>query len=497
VSSEEALAPVHEDLLPEEEVAQVGGHLGALLAGCAVSSSLALARLIEAIPDGKLVSLAVLSMAIAGIWVVLTRPNLTVVVLVSYLPFSQAYPAPIFGLPGLNGSNLALGVGIAGWIASGLRRERRPFGPFEYVLLLYLLLGALGAIRGQLRGGGIDFVDLAMDYRWWVAPPLLFFVARGTVEEEDDANAILIALAYVTFLIAALTWMEGISLRDRRDIEQQRVSGVLGQPNTMGAFLAYYGAPLLALAVSRGRWLVRGLALAAFLVTARAIIFTFSRGALLALGVGSAAVVGMVSPVGVGAVAAVGLVARSQPQYLPDSVRDRFAQTATEDTEIYADDVESRLDKSSAERLNLWRGGLEIMRRHPIAGVGLKTFARAVPAYTPVPIEEGGARDAHNAYILTGAELGVPAVLLLVGVLIRFGFATLGSWRHGRDPAERRLALACLGCLTAVIVSCMFGSRFAEDALIGGFWMINGTLFALRMREEPEDEEAEDEGDFA
>jgi O-antigen ligase len=497
---ESALAARGEDIeqADDEESPEATGQLVAALAACALASGFALARVVDAEPDGKLVSLAVLAMLAAAAWTVVSRPNLAVVILVAYFPFSHAYPFPLLGLPGLNGSNLALVLGAAAWMASGFRRERRPFGVFEYLIVAYLVLGALGAVRGQLRAGGIDAVDLAMDYRWWAAPTLLFFVARGTIEAEDDANAVLAVLAYTTFLIGALTWMEGIGLRGGRDIEAQRVAGVLGQPNTMGAFLAYYGAPLLAVAVAKGRWVPRVLCVAAFLVVLRAIIFTYSRGALLALMAGSAAVLGMVNPVGVGVVGAGGLAIRSYPQVLPESVRARFAQTAEKDTDIYAESIEGQLDKSSAKRLNLWRGGFAMVRQQPIVGLGLKTFARLADVYAPDPIEEGGARDAHNAYILTAAELGLPALFLMVAILVRIGLAALGSWWRGRDRGERRLALACLGCVTAVVLSCMFGSRFSEDYLIGGFWLLAGTLCALRMRDDDEEDpdgEGPDHGD--
>jgi O-antigen ligase len=248
------------------------------------------------------------------------------------------------------------------------------------------------------------------------------------------------------------------------------------------------------MAVAKGRLLSRALCLAAFLVVGRAIIFTFSRGALLALLAGSGVVVGMVNPLGVGVVATGGLVARANPQLLPDSVRDRFGHTGTQG-HMVGEGVEDQLDKSSAERLNLWRGGLNMIRQHPVLGTGLKSFARLAPIYTPNPIEEGGARDAHNAYILTGAELGLPALLLMLSILVGLGLAALGSWWWGADRGERRLALACLGCLAAVIVSCMFGSRFSEDALIGGFWLLAGVLTALRLRDQEDDADEEDSGD--
>ena len=485
----DSITEAESDALDSDDAPGADAHLRAALVGCAIASGFGLARVIEASADGKLVSLLVLGMAVAGAWMAFTRPSLISAILIAYLPFSQAYPSPIFGLPGLNGSNLALTLGIAAWVASALSRERRALGILGVLVVAYLVLGALGAVTGQLRLGGIDVGDLLTDYRWWAAPIVLFFIARGTMEDGDDANAFLANLAYVTFVIGALTWMDGIEFRDRRAIEDQRVPGVLGQPNTMGAFLAYYGAPLLALAVAKGRWVSRALCLAAFLVVARSIIFTFSRGALLSLLAGSAAVVGMVNPVGVGVVGAAGLVARSNPQVLPGSVRDRFAQTADEDTDIYAESVEGQLDKSSAERLNLWRGGLAMMRAHPIGGVGLKRFQGIVVVYAPEPVDPEGAKDAHNAYILTGAELGLPALFVMLAILVGIGFAALGSWWRGPDLAERRLALACLGCVAAVMVSCVFGSRFSEDALIGPFWLLAGALSALRTRPDDDDEE--------
>lgn len=494
MSTQSALAAQGEDIesADSERSRGAAGQLPTTLVACVLASGFALARAIEANPEGKIVSLALLAMVAAGAWTVVLRPSLVVVILIAYLPFSRAYPFPIFGLTGLNGSNLALGLGVAALVVSSLQRERRPFGVLEYLVVGYLVLGALGAIRGQLLVGGIDVGDLLMDYRWWAAPTILFFVARGTVEDEGDANALLTSLAYTTFLIGALTWVEGVQMRGGRSIEEERVPGVLGQPNTMGAFLAYYGAPVLALAVAKGRWVPRALCLAAFLVVGRAIIFTFSRGALLALLAGSAAVVGMVSPLGVGIVGAGGLVARSYPQIMPDSVRDRFGQTGA-DGAMLGEGIEDQLDKSSAERLNLWRGGFAMIREYPITGTGLRTFAKLVEDYTPDPLEEGAPRDAHNAYILTAAELGLPALLLMLAILVRIGLAALSSWWRGRSREERRLGLACLGCLAAVLVSCMFGSRFAEDALIGGFWLLGGTLCAVRTFPHDDEEDAESE----
>ena len=98
----------------------------------------------------------------------------------------------------------------------------------------------------------------------------------------------------------------------------------------MGAFLVYYGVPLLALAVG-ARPFRRGLPyLAAFLVVARATLYTFSRGAYLALAGGSATVLLFGNPLllaaagGGGAVAVVLL-----PSLVPTSVVERLDETTT------------------------------------------------------------------------------------------------------------------------------------------------------------------------
>lgn len=472
-----------------------GERRAAVLGGIAIATGLSAARFLDVNPDGKLISLLMLGFALVAGFTAVSRPCLVTVVVIAYVPFSRAYSYPLLGLPGLNGANLVLVLGFVAFVVSSFRRERQMLIGFEWVLLVYLMLGLVGGVRGQLWGGGVDVVDLFMDYRSWAAPALLFFVARGTIERAEDGEAMLLVLGYTTFLVGILTWLEGVEMRGGRSIEEERVLGILGQANNMGAFLAYYGAPLLALAVAPGRWLRRGVSFFAFLVVARAIIFTYSRGALLALAAGSAAVGGLVSPLGVGVLGAGGLAARSFPQLLPDAVRDRFAQTSDEEADIYGGDLESQLDSSSAQRLNLWRGGVAMMQEYPLIGVGLKMFPQAVAFFVPEDIGEQHARDAHNAYILTGAELGLPALLLMITLLLWIGVAGLGSWWRGRHPPERRLALACLGCLTAVMVSCMFGSRFAEDTLIGPFWCLMGALFAVRAEPVEDDEEPDEDTD--
>jgi O-antigen ligase len=83
-------------------------------------------------------------------------------------------------------------------------------------------------------------------------------------------------------------------------------------------------------------------------------------------------------------------------------------------------------------RLKLWRAGLRMIADHPVTGVGVGRFKMYALSY--------GADDdpelvhiAHNTYISIGAEMGVPGLVLYLGL---FG-ATLRSLVRLHENAGR------------------------------------------------------------
>jgi len=294
-------------------------------------------------------------------------------------------------------------------------------------------------------------------------------------------------MAWTTFLVGADTWKEGLDRSSFGSVDKARVRGLMEQANSMGAFLTYYGVPLLALAVG-ARPVRRALPyFAAFLVVARATLYTFSRGAYLALAGGSATVLLFGNPLllaaaGGGGVAAMVLF----PSLVPSSVRERFDDTTT-GTPVYAGDGTAvTLDRSSAHRLVIWRGAAGMIAAQPLQGVGLGRFQRVIGSYTEVPLRKDDPHDAHNAFILVAAETGLPSLAVLLLLFAAWGLLALRLRLGHRHPVDRSLGLAFLGSLVAVIVSCMLGSRFSDEALIGWFWMLAAlVVVATRFREPP------------
>jgi O-antigen ligase len=439
---------------------------------------LAAARFIDVAEDGKAMLLFGTSFFLAITSAAVLRPRWYLPLAAAYLPFSRVYPLPLGGVSGANMTNFVLALGFVALASS--RAQGRPPLPAriaDLLALAYVAVASLALLPAYTADP--DLLDLAMTYRTWLAPMLFYLFARGLVRNREDVRGLLWLMAWTTFLIAVDVWREGLERSSRGSIDAARVRGLMEQANSMGAFLVYYGVPLLALAVG-SRSLRRAIPyLAGFLVAARATLYTFSRAAYLALAAGSATVLLFGNPLLLAAAGGGGAVAMALfPSLVPSSVRERLDDTTTHNKVYEGDGTAVTLDRSSAHRLVIWRGAARVIAAHPVQGVGLGRFERVIGYYTEVPLRRSDPHDAHNAFILVAAECGLPALGLLL--VLFAAWALLGlrlRFRHAH-PVDRSLGLAFLGTLGGVVTSGLLGSRFSDEALIGWFWMLAGLAAA-------------------
>jgi O-antigen ligase len=123
---------------------------------------------------------------------------------------------------------------------------------------------------------------------------------------------------------------------------------------------------------------------------------------------------------------------------------------------------------SEEGRLKVWARGLDYMAGSPVFGVGVKNFPVAEGTISPLArlAERGiGVRwgAAHNSYVQVGAELGIPGLLLFIG-LIWSAFKALGrATRPGGEAA--RLAQSLMAALVGFMVGAFFLSLAYTDML--------------------------------
>jgi len=120
-----------------------------------------------------------------------------------------------------------------------------------------------------------------------------------------------------------------------------------------------------------------------------------------------------------------------------------------------------------------FRTGLEMIKAHPLLGVGPERVGALFRQYVPPDIKrlpEGWYGHLHSIYIHYAAERGIPAMLVLVWMLVQM---TIDFWRGARrQPAGRGDARFVLHAATAVMIGVM----------LEGFFEVNlGTSGVLEM----------------
>lgn len=130
---------------------------------------------------------------------------------------------------------------------------------------------------------------------------------------------------------------------------------------------------------------------------------------------------------------------------------------------------------STVERIDCWAEALSIWRSHPLAGVGLGRFG------------EFHYMTAHNSYLLTLAELGLPGMLLFTAIVyvsakipveVLRRFPRPGRGQPDDDAAvARRWATAYLAAFAGLVVGIFFLS-FSYHYVLWIYLGLAGALYS-------------------
>jgi putative inorganic carbon (HCO3(-)) transporter len=117
-----------------------------------------------------------------------------------------------------------------------------------------------------------------------------------------------------------------------------------------------------------------------------------------------------------------------------------------------------REDRGSTQfHLEAWKAGLRMIETDPLLGVGLGNFKRLMPLY--VPPETDVDTVAHNMFIEVAAELGLPALIVLIGI---FGFMSRTLGRLRRATATPDLIRGAAAALQAGLLGFAVAGSFVS-----------------------------------
>lgn len=221
-----------------------------------------------------------------------------------------------------------------------------------------------------------------------------------------------------------------------------RWEGSFFDPNRLAMALVISTILLLALRSRLRSPLARLTVLALAGLQIATIVATYSRGAVLGLGVGLLTLV-LVAPGGRGkALVLVTTVALAVGILAPERFWNR-----TETIVSYEEDL------SAQGRINAWRTAGNIIERRPLTGIGAAAFTTAWASYAPGDAGST-AYVAHNLILEVAAELGLLALLGFVALVIA---CMRGAWKVAKaDTSATVEARGLLAAISGYLVCQMF-----------------------------------------
>ncbi|HKV70776.1 MAG TPA: O-antigen ligase family protein [Gemmatimonadales bacterium] len=326
--------------------------------------------------------------------------------------------------------NAALGIGTS-WCVLGI-----------------LVWAVLGVPTSLWRGGAVEILRTIL-----VKVVLMYFVLVGAVRHPRDLHRLVGAYVGSVTLYALM-----VVIRFHANPGAIRIQGLYDYDSNDFATLVASTVPLaIHLAVKRSRHLARIAGVGGLLTLLLAFVWANSRGGFLALL--AAALVMLVGyrivslPVRLGTAlgGAIILVVVAGPAFW-----------ARMDTITNADQDYNMT--SSSGRWQLWERGIGYMEMRPLLGVGVGGFPSAEGT-----LSEGSKEarahgrgekwsEPHNSFVQVGAELGVPGLLLFIGMLWT-------AVRGLRGLHDRGLAVGLVAAIAAFSVGGFFLSLAYKEML--------------------------------
>lgn len=341
------------------------------------------------------------------------------------------------------------------WAAVRLRQRRLPV-----VHPVHLLLAGLGAAV-LISAAAHTRAPYALEYTGrWLPFVVICALLVDVAAREVPPRALLAAMVLGAVAAGAGALYSFVVEGD------PRATGPMADPNDLACTLVGALPLLLAFDLRRSRGTKVALLLLAAAVLVAGAVATFSRGGIVALVVGLVyLVVRRVVPIravlGAAAVAAAVLaaVALLVPGQVDRALGEKFF-----------------IGDSNVDQRELrWQAAARMLAENPVLGVGPGGFrSEYVVASNRAELTEQ-TPVAHSMYLEVGGELGLPALLLFLGMI---AWGLIGAERALRTGTDPPTAVA----IQAAIVTVAVASVFLSEQYYLSIWALVAIACGAQLR---------------
>jgi probable O-glycosylation ligase (exosortase A-associated) len=347
-------------------------------------------------------------MAYGGAAAALFQPLIGLTV---YLVFSVARPQQLYGWAGdMRGISEIVAIAtLVGWFLKGFGNwDLKRAWPYVWLLLGFLGFTCVSAFFAADQA-------IAWNYVIQRSKIVAMFLVGMTL---IDSTLWVHRIAWALVIAQGVVGFE-MNLSYAQGYNKAAVEGLLGDNNSFAISMVGGIGPAIFLGLAAREWWKKAVAFACGALMLHTVLLTFSRGGMLALVV-TGVVVFVLMPKRPSLVIALVLASLLTARLMGKQVTERFMTIFVES---------GQRDGSAESRLELWKDCLEVIERSPIIGIG--------PSHFPLVAHEFGwppGKSAHSLWVQGAAELGLPAMLCLLGFnLLAIFRAGVLAHRHARD----------------------------------------------------------------
>lgn len=399
--------------------------------------------------------------AYAGFWVMCLislggRPLWGLYYMIPFLPY-RAMRNHFLDYP-LGGNMLTILV-LTVIVGAFIHGKRLPKSKLYWIWLVFgiylyisLWIGwSLGNAPAPIWVSDLNFLT----WKGYMLIPLVFLAAGLVIEDRKAIRTVILITAISLLFIDRSCILESMSRSWASFNESKRDSGPLAYgSNETAAFLAQFAMFFWGFLQFVKRKKYKLFAYGIVAVTLFATMYTFSRGAYLAILV-SVFVLGLLKDRKL--LVVLGIFLLTWQTIVPIPVRERVNMTVNANGE---------LESSANERVELWKNAEESILNSPIIGSGFGTFQYGQHV--------DDLRDTHNWYVKVMVETGVIGLIMAVYLLQQLLSLSYRLFKRAKDPLYRGLGLGLFIAMCSCMTANCFGDRWTLLEITGMLWVLVG-----------------------
>lgn len=257
------------------------------------------------------------------------------------------------------------------------------------------------------------------------------------------------------------------------------VFGAAGDTVLLALILIAGGVFALELALSRYSAAIKVVGIASFTLCSTALIYTYSRGAVIAYIIACITLLLMhrrfQMVVAVISIASVIILVA----VIPSIETMRYVQA----NEIRQTPIENFVQSFTSRYKKEVSGGgrLDIITDVPVSVINHAPLLGHGPDFEP-PASLYLLGDVYWVFLLY--QIGVPAILGIMVIIVLLLYAAQQTLRHASDGIQKIIAGGFIGLSTAMIIYSFFGPAFEFRAVTAIFWLTAGLLCSFRHNRE-------------